>query len=50
MVVGFRAGAFTNMPIKLATGSRKQVDPKGEEWRYVLHMTGQPSSMMAKKR
>jgi len=48
MVVGFRAGVFTNMPIKLATGARKQVDPKGEEWRYLLHMTGQPASMVGK--
>jgi len=46
MVVGSTNGAFTHMPIGLATGERKQVYPNGEEWRYLLEMTGQPASMI----
>ncbi len=46
MVVGFSNGKFTHMPIALATSFRKQVDPDGEQWRYLLQMTGQPASMV----
>ena len=45
MVVGYHNGSFTHMPLELATGRRKQVDPNGEQWLYVLEMTGQPASM-----
>ena len=45
MVAGYWNQSFTHMPIALATGSRKQLDPNGEEWQYVLQMTGQPASM-----
>ncbi len=48
MVVGFRNGSFTHMPIPLVIGSRKQVDPAGEEWQYLLQMTGQPASMVGR--
>ena len=43
MVVGFTNGHFTHLPIPLVTGSRKQIDPRGEAWQYLLQMTGQPS-------
>jgi 6-phosphofructokinase 1 len=43
MVVGFTNGRFTHLPIPLVTGSRKQIDPQGEAWQYLLQMTGQPS-------
>ena len=46
MVVGFTNGLFTHVPIPLVTRKRKQVDPKGESWRYLLQMTGQPASMV----
>ncbi len=45
MVVGFTGGHFTHMPISLVTESRKHVDPEGEEWKYLLQMTGQPANM-----
>jgi 6-phosphofructokinase 1 len=46
MVVGFTGGHFTHMPIPLVAGARKHVDPNGEEWKYLLQMTGQPANMM----
>lgn len=45
MVVGFWNNQFTHVPISVATRQRKQVDPKGEAWQYLLQMTGQPASM-----
>ena len=45
MVVGYTGGHFTHVPIPAVTGSRKQVDPGGEEWQYLLQMTGQPANM-----
>jgi 6-phosphofructokinase 1 len=48
MVVGFWNDKFTHMPISLATKSRRLLDPRGEEWQYLLQMTGQPSSMVGK--
>ncbi len=45
MVIGFTGGHFTHMPISLVTKSRKHVDPNGEEWKYLLQMTGQPANM-----
>ena len=44
-VVGFRNQRFTLMPIPLVVSGRKQVDPNGEEWLYLLQMTGQPASL-----
>ncbi|MCP5111577.1 MAG: ATP-dependent 6-phosphofructokinase, partial [bacterium] len=45
MVVGFWGNKFTHVPIEMATGRRKQVDPRGEAWQFLLQMTGQPASM-----
>jgi len=49
MVIGFWNDKFTHMPISLATKSRRILDPKGEEWQYLLQMTGQPSHMVGKE-
>ncbi len=49
MVVGHTSGYFTHVPTGLVTGGRKHVDPLGEEWRYLLQMTGQPASMVGKQ-
>lgn len=45
MLIGYTGGHFTHVPISLVTGSRKHVDPNGEEWKYLLQMTGQPANM-----
>jgi len=39
---------FTHVPIPLVTRKRKQVNPTGEGWRYLLQMTGQPVSMVGR--
>ena len=49
MLVGYWNHSYTHMPISLATESRKQLDPRGEEWQYLLQMTGQPASMAGKE-
>jgi len=46
MVVGFWNQSFTHMPIALAVGQRKQLDPQGLEWQSVLQATGQPASLV----
>jgi len=48
MVVGYWNQNFTHLPIPLAVQGRKQVDPAGEEWQYVLQTTGQPASMVGR--
>lgn len=48
MVVGYTSGMFTHVPIPLVTRKRKQVNPTGEGWRYLLQMTGQPVSMVGR--
>lgn len=46
MVVGFWNQHFTLMPIALAIGERKQIDPEGLDWQSVLQTTGQPAVMV----
>jgi 6-phosphofructokinase 1 len=46
MVVGFWNQRFTHMPIALAVGQRKQLEPQGLEWQSVLQATGQPASLV----
>src|SRR5262249_4336225 len=46
MVVGFWNQRFTHMPIALAVGQRKRLDPLGMEWQRVLQTTGQPTSFV----
>jgi 6-phosphofructokinase 1 len=45
MLVGRWHCAYVHLPIPLATGGRKKVDPKGELWQAVIESTGQPSKM-----
>ena len=46
MVVGFWNHEFTHVPIGLATGKRKKIDPEGRVWSSVLASTGQPREML----
>lgn len=48
MLVGYWNRCFTHVPIPLAVRARKQVDPAGEEWKYVLLTTGQPARMVGR--
>ena len=48
MVVGFWSQGFTHMPIALAVGQRKQLEPHGLAWQSVLQATGQPTVMVGK--
>lgn len=41
MLVGHWNGSFVHIPMKLSTGRRKQVNPKGKLWHTVLEATGQ---------
>jgi 6-phosphofructokinase 1 len=45
MVVANWKGEFTHVPIRLATSSRKKIDPNGRFWSTVLSCTGQPREM-----
>jgi 6-phosphofructokinase 1 len=45
MLVGFWKGEFTHVPIRLATSTRKRIDPNGRFWSDVLSSTGQPKIM-----
>jgi 6-phosphofructokinase 1 len=45
MVVANWKGEFTHVPIRLATSSRKKIEPNGRFWSTVLSCTGQPREM-----
>jgi 6-phosphofructokinase 1 len=45
MMVGYWNQHFTHVPLSLATGARRQLDPAGELWQRVLGSTGQPATM-----
>jgi 6-phosphofructokinase 1 len=45
MVVGFWNHRFTHVPLAMATGRRKKIDPEGRLWNNVLASTGQPRDM-----
>jgi 6-phosphofructokinase 1 len=45
VLIGYWNQRFTHVPIALAAGQRKQLDPHGEVWRSVLEATGQPATM-----
>jgi 6-phosphofructokinase 1 len=45
MLVGRWHGSFVHLPIELATGGRKKVDPRSELWHSVLESTGQPARL-----
>lgn len=46
MVVGLWNHRFVHVPIPLAVGKQRQLDPGADLWRRVLDSTGQPSSMV----
>ena len=45
MMVGYWNQRFTHVPLRLAAGQRKQIDPDANVWQRVLGATGQPRSM-----
>jgi 6-phosphofructokinase 1 len=45
LIVGHWNQHFVHIPIALAVGGRRRVDPDGELWRSVLASTGQPATM-----
>jgi 6-phosphofructokinase 1 len=46
MLIGRWHGRFVHVPMKLATRSRKQVDPSDELWTSVIEATGQPRQFL----
>ncbi len=42
MLVGYWNQRFVHLPMKLATGGRRQIDPDGAFWHRVVLTTGQP--------
>ncbi len=48
MMVGFWNYAFTNVPLQVVVGERKQIDPEGELWQRVLGATLQPTSLVGR--
>jgi 6-phosphofructokinase 1 len=44
-MIGYWNRAFTHVPIELAVGKPRRLDPDGEEWQRVLQITGQPTSI-----
>jgi 6-phosphofructokinase 1 len=49
MLISLWSNKFVYVPIKMATSSRKYVDPEGSLWRDVVEATRQPMSMVNKK-
>jgi len=45
---GGGVGRFVHVPMRLAIGSRNQVDPDGDLWMSVLEATGQPTGSSAR--
>jgi len=43
VMIGRLHRVFTHVPLPLATGTRKRLEPNGELWQSVLETTGQPS-------
>lgn len=48
MLVGHWNNMFTHVPLKLATKTRKKLDPSGEIWQRVLDSTLQPEQLVGK--
>ena len=46
VLIGYWNTAFTHVPIPLATGSKKRIDPDGDLWMSVLAATGQPRELV----
>lgn len=49
LVIGRSHGIFTHVPLALATGAQKSVDPEGALWLAVTETTGQPSLINSRK-
>lgn len=45
IMVGYWNQHFTHVPLGLAVGGRKQLEPQGHLWQHVLGCTGQPESL-----
>jgi 6-phosphofructokinase 1 len=45
MMVGYWNQHFTHVPLSMATGQRRLIDPAGELWQRVLGATGQAGAM-----
>jgi 6-phosphofructokinase 1 len=45
LLVGHWNQAFVHVPMHLSTSGRRNIDPRGDLWRSVLHTTGQPPRM-----
>jgi 6-phosphofructokinase 1 len=43
VMIGFRHGAFIHVPLAMAVGQKRRVDPEGDLWTNVLASTGQPA-------
>jgi 6-phosphofructokinase 1 len=41
LLIGRTHRVFTHVPLGLATGTKKRIDPDGELWHAVLESTGQ---------
>lgn len=46
VMIGFWNTSFTHVPILLATGTKKRIDPHGDLWMSVMAATGQPREMV----
>jgi len=46
MLVGTWKGEFTHVPLRMATSSRKRINPDGRFWSTVLSSTGQTREML----
>ncbi len=49
MMVGHWNNLFSHVPLKLATKTRKKLDPSGETWQRVLDSTLQPEQLVGKE-
>lgn len=45
VMIGLRNGTFVHVPIAMATGKKRVVNPEGDLWNAVLGATGQPAHM-----
>lgn len=48
IVVGFHHRHFTHVPIKVATSTRRQLEPDQDLWQQVLQSTGQPRDLVGR--
>jgi 6-phosphofructokinase 1 len=46
IMIGYWNQSFTHVPLELAVGQPRRVDPAGQEWQRVLQTTGQRSTIV----